>query len=193
MARSTVITGVVTGVVLVAVGAGLATAVSRPPDEPFVDAVTIGESASAPAGVDGSADATTADEASATVATSSAPPSAATTTTDPATTAVTAPSPPPVTSAPVTAAPATETDDDDEGSHGGGSGNGGGAVPAGITSDRAASIALSVAPGTVDEVKLENHDGQASWKVKIEGSDGTEYEIRIDPQTGAVLSRESND
>lgn len=211
MRRSTLVAGGGAVLALVLLGAGLAAALNRPQDEPFVAAVEI---SSSPSGVIGGATATTgAGSGELSLSTTQSP-------TTPATTAppVTPASPGPaendpapaddggaaeVTSAATPAGGVDESDSDDGSSSsdvseaGGSSGRGGGSsdgsVPAGITSARAASIALGVSPGTVDEVKLDSSHGSTAWKVEITGDDGVEYEIRIDPASGAVLSTEVHD
>lgn len=64
------------------------------------------------------------------------------------------------------------------------------AVPAGVTVDKARSIALGVKAGTVREADLDDEDGRTVWDVEVRGTDGAKWEITIDAVTGDVLKTE---
>lgn len=64
------------------------------------------------------------------------------------------------------------------------------AVPAGVTLDRARTIALGVKAGTVREADLDDEDGRTVWDVEINGADGAKWEVTIDAVTGDVLKTE---
>ncbi|WP_088318190.1 PepSY domain-containing protein [Kineosporia sp. R_H_3] len=64
------------------------------------------------------------------------------------------------------------------------------AVPAGVTLDRARTIALGVKAGTVREADLDDEDGRTVWDVEVRGTDGAKWEITIDAVTGDVLKTE---
>lgn len=79
--------------------------------------------------------------------------------------------------------------DDSTGDHGD-DGSQAVAVPAGVTLDRARTIALGVRAGTVREAKLDDENGRTVWDVEINGADGAKWEVTIDAVSGDVLKTE---
>jgi hypothetical protein len=62
-----------------------------------------------------------------------------------------------------------------------------------LSADDAAGIALARYGGTVHEVERELEHGRLEWKVEIVAADGTEYDVRVDAQTGAVTRADQDD
>ncbi|WP_088288120.1 PepSY domain-containing protein [Kineosporia sp. A_224] len=81
------------------------------------------------------------------------------------------------------------TDDDSTSGHGD-DGSQAVAVPAGVTLDRARTIALGVKAGTVREAKLDDKNGRTVWDVEITGTDGAKWEVTLDAMSGDVLKTE---
>lgn len=62
-----------------------------------------------------------------------------------------------------------------------------------ISLEQAVEIARAEVPGTVVEVELEDHDGDAIYNVYIAAEDGTLTEIEVDAASGEVLVVEVED
>ena len=62
------------------------------------------------------------------------------------------------------------------------------AAPIGIT--EAIAAANTHVPGTVLEAEFESEENQISWEVEIATEGGKLMEIKVDHQTGAILSSE---
>lgn len=97
-----------------------------------------------------------------------------------------------------TGEPSSQPSADDSGHNGGDDGTAGHgddgsqavAVPAGVTLDRARTIALGVTAGSVREAKLDDENGRTVWDVEITGADGAKWEVTIDAMSGDVLKTE---
>ncbi|GLW44406.1 hypothetical protein Stsp02_00680 [Streptomyces sp. NBRC 14336] len=61
-----------------------------------------------------------------------------------------------------------------------------------VTAADAVAAALKHTPGTAVSVDLED-DGADHWKVDVVKSDGTEYEVRVAPDTGKALGAQRDD
>lgn len=53
--------------------------------------------------------------------------------------------------------------------------------------------ALSVRPGTITKRDLERDDGRYVYKLEIRQDDGTDWEVKVDAVTEAVLENEQED
>jgi uncharacterized membrane protein YkoI len=62
-----------------------------------------------------------------------------------------------------------------------------GPVTAKITAQQAADAALKAQPGAVTEVELERENGKAVYEVHITASDGKQFKVNVDGDTGQVL------
>ena len=58
----------------------------------------------------------------------------------------------------------------------------------GLTEEQVIAIALTEIPGEVQEVEFENHRGTQFYEIEILAVDGTEMEIEVDAETGAILT-----
>ncbi|RDI51039.1 PepSY domain-containing protein [Nocardia mexicana] len=72
-----------------------------------------------------------------------------------------------------------------------------GAAPAAnpsITQDQAKAKALEAVPGaTVQNADLDTDRGATVWEVDVIGTDRVEYEVKVDANSGAVLSTDRDD
>ena len=66
-------------------------------------------------------------------------------------------------------------------------------VTAAITEEQAIQFALAEVTGEVQEAELDSEDGKAVYEIEILTADGTEMEVEIDGDTGAVLKAEAED
>jgi hypothetical protein len=64
------------------------------------------------------------------------------------------------------------------------------AAPIGM--GQAIAAANNHVPGTVLEAEFEAEDDQSFWEVEIVTDDGTLMEVKVDSQTGAILSSEEH-
>lgn len=62
-----------------------------------------------------------------------------------------------------------------------------------ITADEARAAALAAVPGTVDEVELENENGNVVYGVEVTDASGTSYDVKVDAGNGAVLAQQADD
>lgn len=60
-----------------------------------------------------------------------------------------------------------------------------------ISADQARAAALARIPGTVEEVELENEDGNLVYSVEVR-KDGSEVDVKVDAGNGKVLHAEAD-
>ena len=63
----------------------------------------------------------------------------------------------------------------------------------GLSEEQAIEIALLEVPGEVQEIELENDDGEMVYEIEILGVDGQEFEVEIAADTGTVIEIEAED
>ncbi|WP_280269026.1 PepSY domain-containing protein [Nocardia wallacei] len=63
-----------------------------------------------------------------------------------------------------------------------------------ITKEQATGKALEAVPGaTVQSAELDTDRGTTVWQVDVIGTDRVEYEVKVDADSGAVLSTDRDD
>lgn len=62
-----------------------------------------------------------------------------------------------------------------------------------VTQDEAVAAATAAVPGDVVEVELERENGIVGYEVEIRTSDGSVFEVNVDPETGEVLGQGLDD
>jgi len=68
-----------------------------------------------------------------------------------------------------------------------------GLLTAKLSMEEAIATAKTKFPGQVLETELENEDGQAVYEIEIAGTNGVVTEIKVDAQTGELLSSDIED
>ncbi|MBW8172512.1 PepSY domain-containing protein [Ornithinimicrobium sp. Arc0846-15] len=57
----------------------------------------------------------------------------------------------------------------------------------------ASKAALDAAPGTVDQIELDEEDGFVIWEVEVRGADGVLTELALDAGDASILEQEADD
>ena len=68
-----------------------------------------------------------------------------------------------------------------------------GQLTAKLSMEEAITKAKTKFPGQVLETELENEDGQTVYEIEIAGTNGVVTEVKVDAQTGELLSSEIED
>jgi uncharacterized membrane protein YkoI len=62
-----------------------------------------------------------------------------------------------------------------------------------VSAAAARSAALAAVPGTVEQVELDNENGNVVYSVEIRKADGTALDVKIDAGTAKVLQQDADD
>ena len=65
------------------------------------------------------------------------------------------------------------------------------AAKATVTKGQAEQAALAKVSGTVTSADLGDENGNAIWEVAVNGSDGTQHEVKVEARSGDILNAEA--